>query len=218
MLPIRLGPGPHAPLTILCIGAHCDDIEIGCGATMLRLLAEHPGSSVYWVVLASNPRRGDEARSAAAAFLEGAGSSTVEVKTFRESYFPYVGAEIKDYFETLRKTIADPHLIFTHYHLDRHQDHRVVCELTWNTFRDHLIAEYEIPKYEGDLDRPNTYVPVTRAHADRKVELLMKHFPSQATRHWFKAETFDALMTVRGNEAVAAEGRAEAFHIRKLVL
>jgi LmbE family N-acetylglucosaminyl deacetylase len=217
MLPIRFGPEPHAPLTILCIGAHCDDIEIGCGATILRLLAEHPGSSVYWVVLAGNPRRADEARSAAKAFLEGAGHATVEVKTFRESYFPYVGAEIKDYFETLSKA-TDPHLIFTHYHLDRHQDHRVASELTWNTFRNHLIAEYEIPKYEGDLDRPNTYVALTRAHADRKVDLLMQQFPSQASRHWFRAETFHSLMIVRGNEAVAAEGRAEAFHVRKLVL
>jgi LmbE family N-acetylglucosaminyl deacetylase len=202
---------------MLCIGAHCDDIEIGCGGTILRLLAEHPGSSVHWVVLASNPRRADEAQSAANAFLEGAVHRTVEVKTFRESYFPYVGAEIKDYFETLGAA-CDPHLIFSHYHLDRHQDHRLVSELTWNTFRNHLIAEYEIPKYEGDLDRPNTYVALTRAHADRKVDLLMKHFPSQASRRWFKAETFHSLMIVRGNEAVAAEGRAEAFHVRKLVV
>ena len=217
MLPITLGSEAHAPLTILCLGAHCDDIEIGCGGTILRLLAEHPGSSVHWVVLAGNPRRAGEARSAANAFLEGAGDRTVEVKAFRESYFPYVGAEIKDYFETLSKAI-DPQLIFTHYHLDRHQDHRVVCELTWNTFRNHLVAEYEIPKYEGDLDRPNTYVALTRAHADRKVDLLMEHFPSQASRQWFKAETFHSLMIVRGNEAVAPEGRAEAFHLRKLVV
>jgi len=217
MLPITLGPDAHAPLSILCVGAHCDDIEIGCGGTILRLLAEHPGSSVYWLVLAGNPRRAAEARAAATGFLAGAGRSTVDIQSFRESYFPYVGAEIKDYFETLSK-VTQPDLIFTHYHLDRHQDHRVVCELTWNTFRNHLIAEYEIPKYEGDLDRPNTYVALTRAHADRKVDLLMEHFPSQASRHWFKAETFHALMTVRGNEAVAAEGRAEAFHLRKLVV
>jgi LmbE family N-acetylglucosaminyl deacetylase len=217
MLPITLGPNPHAPLTILCIGAHCDDIEIGCGGTILRLLAEHPGSSVHWVVLASNTRRAEEARSAADAFLEGAGHRTVEVKTFRESYFPYVGAEIKDYFETLSDAV-DPHLIFSHYHLDRHQDHRIVSELTWNTFRNHLVVEYEIPKFEGDLDRANAYVALTRAQADKKVDLLMKHFPSQATRRWFRAETFHALMIVRGNEAVAPEGRAEAFHMRKLVV
>lgn len=217
MLPVTLGLEPHAPLTMLCIGAHCDDLEIGCGGTILRLLAEHPGSSVHWVVLASNPRRAEEAQSAADAFLDGAGHRTVAVKTFRESYFPYVGAEIKDYFETLRD-VSDPHLIFSHYHLDRHQDHRVVSELTWNTFRNHLIAEYEIPKYEGDLDRPNTYVALTQAHANRKVDLLMKHFPSQSIRPWFRAETFHSLMIVRGNEAVAPEGRAEAFHIRKLVV
>ena len=217
MLPITLGPESHVPLTMLCIGAHCDDIEIGCGGTILRLLADHPGSSVHWVVLASNPRRAEEARAAASAFLESAAHATVDVKTFRESYFPYVGAEIKDYFETLR-TACEPHVIFSHYHRDRHQDHRVVSELTWNTFRDHLIAEYEIPKYEGDLDRPNAYVALTKAHADRKVDLLMQHFPSQATRRWFKAETFHSLMIVRGNEAVATEGRAEAFHLRKLVL
>jgi LmbE family N-acetylglucosaminyl deacetylase len=217
MLPITFGPDAHAPLSILCIGAHCDDIEIGCGGTILRLLAEHPGSAVHWVVLAGNPRRAAEAQSAANAFLEGAGRCTVEVKTFRESYFPFVGAEIKDYFETLSDAI-DPQLIFSHYHLDRHQDHRLVCELTWNTFRNHLIAEYEIPKYEGDLDRPNTYVALTRAQADRKVDLLMTHFPSQASRRWFKAETFHSLMIVRGNEAAAEEGRAEAFHMRKLVV
>jgi LmbE family N-acetylglucosaminyl deacetylase len=217
MLSIALGPKPNLPLKMLCIGAHCDDIEIGCGGTVLRLLAEHPGSSVHWVVLAGNPKRAEEARAAADAFLEAAGSKTVDVQAFRESYFPYVGAEIKDYFETL-PAVIDPDLIFTHYHLDRHQDHRVVSELTWNTFRSHLIAEYEIPKYEGDLDRPNIYVALTRAHADRKVDLLMKHFPSQASRHWFRAETFHALMTVRGNEAVAADGRAEAFHVRKLVV
>jgi LmbE family N-acetylglucosaminyl deacetylase len=217
MLPITLGSESQGPLKMLCIGAHSDDIEIGCGGTILRLLAEHPGSSVHWVVLAANPRRADEARAAADAFLEGAGHTTVEVKTFRESYFPYVGAEIKDYFETLGAA-SDPQLIFSHYHLDRHQDHRVVSELTWNTFRNHLIAEYEIPKYEGDLDRPNTYVALTRVHADRKVDLLMKHFPSQASRRWFKAETFHSLMIVRGNEAAAAEGRAEAFHVRKLVV
>ena len=148
MLPIRFGSEPHAPLTLLCIGAHCDDIEIGCGGTVLRLLSEHPGSTVHSMVLASNPVRAGEAEAASSAFLAEAGRVNVQIKTFRESYFPYVGAAIKDYFETLKATI-EPDLIFSHYHLDRHQDHRVVCELTWNTFRNHLIAEYQVRRPRG---------------------------------------------------------------------
>ena len=217
MLPITLGPDSHAPLTMLCIGAHCDDIEIGCGGTILRLLAEHPGSSVHWVVLASNPRRASEAQAAASAFLEGAGHRTVEVKTFRESYFPYVGAEIKDYFETLG-AVSDPQLIFSHYHLDRHQDHRVVSELTWNTFRNHLIAEYEIPKYEGDLGTPNFFVPLTETTARRKIDIIVRSFPSQAGRSWFRPETFEAVLRLRGIECNAREGFAEAFHVSKVVI
>ncbi len=206
-----------APLRILCLGAHCDDIEIGCGATMLRLLAERPGSTVRWEVFAGSARRAAEARSSAADFLAAAGRAQVEINSFRESYFPFVGAEIKDRFEQIKAEVQ-PDLIFTHRTEDLHQDHRIIGELTWNTFRDHLIAEYEIPKYEGDLGRPNVFAPLSSAVAQRKIELVLRHFRSQAGRRWFGGETFDALMRLRGIECNAAEGYAEAFFVRKLLL
>lgn len=218
MLPITLGAvAPARPLQILCLGAHSDDIEIGCGGTILKLLADYPGSSVTWVVFAAPNQRESEARASAADFLAGSATSTVVVHQFRESYFPHVGAEIKDAFEALRRTV-EPDLVFSHHRHDVHQDHRVVAELTWNTFRRHLIAEYEIPKYEGDLGHPNLLVTLTRAQAERKVELLMQHFGSQAFRGWFRPDVFHGLMSVRGVECHAPEGRAEAFHLRKLVL
>ena len=208
---------PGSPLAILCLGAHCDDLEIGAGGAILRLLAERPGSSVHWVVFASNPERAAEARASAAEFLSGAARSQVQINAFRESFFPWVGASIKEHFEQI-KVAVNPDLVFTHRTADLHQDHRTIAELTWNTFRDHLIAEYEIPKYEGDLGQPNLFVPLTRAAAERKVALILRHFRSQAGRRWFRAETFEALMRLRGVECNAAEGLAEAFHVRKLVL
>jgi LmbE family N-acetylglucosaminyl deacetylase len=218
MLPLSLGAGAAAPLRILCLGAHSDDIEIGCGGTLLRLLEERPGSAVDWVVLSSTPERQSEAEASAAAFLGHATTKNVIVKRFRESYFPYVAAEIKDAFEALRKSIPVPDLIFSHYRGDVHQDHRLVAELTWNTFRNHLVFEYEIPKYEGDLGAPSLFVPLRRATAERKVELLLQHFASQAHRPWFRADTFHGLMSIRGVECNAAEGRAEAFHVRKAIV
>lgn len=216
MLTASLGK-PNAPLTILCLGAHADDIEIGAGGTLLRLLTERPDSTVHWVVFASTPEREAEARASATELLAGCRKAVVEVHAFRESFFPYIGAAIKERFESLKEAIG-PDLVLTHHLDDRHQDHRTIAELTWNTFRDHLIAEYEIPKYEGDLGQPNLFVPLTAAVARRKVDLLMRSFPSQATRHWFRAETFESLMRLRGNECNAAEGFAEAFHVRKLCL
>jgi len=215
MLPSSLGE-PRKPLSILCIGAHCDDIEIGCGGTILRLLEERPGSSVTWVVLASNPERAKEAQGSADAFLKGAGERRVAINSFRESYFPYIAAEIKDYFEELKRT-TKPEVIFAHHRHDVHQDHRLIAELTWNTFRNHVIWEFEIPKYEGDLGHPNVFVPLSLAQAERKVALLTEHFASQAARTWFKPDTFHGLMSIRGIECAAKEGRAEAFHARKLV-
>jgi LmbE family N-acetylglucosaminyl deacetylase len=206
-----------APLTILCLGAHCDDIEIGCGGTVLRLLAERPGSTVHWVALASTPEREKEARASAALFLSGAGRSEVVIKTFRDGYFPFAGAEIKEFFESTKKTVR-PDLILTHHRADRHQDHRFVAELTWNTFRDHLIAEYEIPKYEGDLGTPNLYVPLTKELTERKIDVLLRSFKSQGGRSWFRAETFEAVLRLRGIECNAPEGLAEAFHVSKLVV
>jgi LmbE family N-acetylglucosaminyl deacetylase len=216
MLPLVPGSSPAAPLRVLCLGAHSDDIEIGCGGTMLRLLKERPGSSVEWVVFSATPERAAEARASAADFLAQAGTSNVTVKAFRESYFPYVAAEIKEFFETLKTSAPD--LIFSHHRHDLHQDHRLIAELAWNTFRNHLIFEYEIAKYEGDLGTPNVFVPLSRATAERKVELLLGHFETQSGRGWFRADTFHGLMSVRGVECNAADGRAEAFHARKVIL
>jgi LmbE family N-acetylglucosaminyl deacetylase len=208
---------PEIPLKLLCLGAHCDDIEIGCGGSLLRLLAEWPGSKVQWVVFSSNPERERETRASADAFLAAAGSATVEVKQFRESYFPGEWAAVKDFMERIKADVA-PDVIFTHHRHDQHQDHRVVAELTWNTFRNHLIAEYEIPKYEGDLGAPNLFVPLTKGVASRKIELVFRYYGSQASRSWFRAETFHAVMSLRGIECNAPEGLAEAFHCRKIVL
>ncbi len=217
MLPVALGAGSRAPLRILCLGAHSDDIEIGCGATILRLLAEHPGSTIHWVVFSTNEARELEARASAADFTARAAEARVVTKAFRESFFPAVWSDIKAYFEEIKRDAA-PDVVFSHHHDDLHQDHKTVAELTWNTFRSHLVLEYEIPKYEGDLGRPNLFVPVPRALADRKVELLMRHFQTQASRAWFRPDTFHGLMSIRGVECQAPEGRAEAFHARKLVL
>ena len=217
MLPVTLGSSSTAPLRILCLGAHSDDIEIGCGGTILRLLQERPDSSVDWVVLSASPEREIEARASAADFLAGAAARNVTVKGFRESFFPYVAAEIKSFFETLKRG-QTPDVIFCHHRRDEHQDHRLVAELTWNTFRNHVVLEYEIAKYEGDLGKPNVFVPLSRATADRKVELLQRHFPSQTQRTWFRPDTFHGVMSVRGVECNAEDGRAEAFHSRKIVL
>jgi LmbE family N-acetylglucosaminyl deacetylase len=209
------------PLRILCLGAHSDDIEIGCGGTILRLLAEHPGSSVHWVVFSATEAREQEARASAAGFLRDASSSYVLVKRFRESFFPATWVEIKEFFEKVRadnQGANHPDIVFCHHRQDMHQDHRTIAELTWNTFRNHLLLEYEIPKFEGDLGSPNLFVPLARAVADRKVELLLEHFGSQAERTWFRPDTFHGLMSIRGVECVAPEARAEAFHARKLVI
>jgi LmbE family N-acetylglucosaminyl deacetylase len=206
-----------APLSILCLGAHSDDIEIGCGATVLRLLDEHPGSSVHWVVHSATAEREREARASAADFLARAGATRIETKAFRESFFPAEWAQIKGHLEDVKREVS-PDLILCHHQRDRHQDHRVVAELVWNTFRNHLIWEYEIPKYEGDLGAPNLFVPVTRAVAERKVALLLRHFETQRSRSWFRAETFHGLMSIRAVECQAPEGQAEAFHAPKLVM
>lgn len=206
----------EAPLTLLCLGAHSDDIEIGCGGSVLRLLEEHPGSSVTWVVLSGTEERAREARASAADFLAGAGERRLEIESFRESFFPYQGGGIKEFFETLKP--VRPDVVFTHTRRDLHQDHRLVAELTWNTFRDHLILEYEIPKYDGDLGAPNCFVPLSEAGARRKVELLLRHFESQKKRAWFRADTFWALLRIRGVECNAPDGFAEAFYAPKLVL
>ncbi len=216
MLRLRLAPAATGSRTVLCLGAHADDIEIGCGGTLLQLsAAEH--IECHWVVLSADGERREEARASAAKFLEHCTRADVRVESFRESYFPHVGAEVKDYVEALAAEL-DPDIVFTHARDDLHQDHRLVSELTWNAFRDHLVLEYEIPKYDGDLGRPNVFVPIEDAVCARKIELLAACYPSQAARHWFDDETFRAVLRLRGVEARSPTGYAEAFHGRKLNL
>ena len=209
----RLGPGSQ----ILCLGAHCDDIDIGCGGTVLTWLARCEGVHVDWIVLSGNDVREAEARASAARFLAGAGSAEVEVQRFRNGYFPHETPKIKDFFEALKKRVA-PDLILTHFRDDLHQDHRVVNELTWNTFRDHTILEYEIPKYDGDLGRPNVFVEIADEVAHEKIDILMSSFASERDKNWFDERTFAALLRLRGVECQAAGGLAEAFYGRKLCL
>jgi LmbE family N-acetylglucosaminyl deacetylase len=201
---------------ILCLGAHCDDIEIGCGGTLLKVLEASPGAHVDWIVFSSNDVREPEARAGAAKFLEGAGSSNVVVESFRERYFPYV-PEIKEYFDDLGATLR-PDIVFTHFRDDLHQDHVLLAELALNTFRDNLILEYEIPKWDGDLGRPTVFVPLEQSQVDAKVDAIWDAYESQHDKHWFTKETFLALLRVRGIECKAPSGYAEAFHCRKLVL
>jgi len=202
---------------ILVIGCHSDDIEIGCGGTLLTLADSGPDLEIDWVVLAAAGARGDEARASAAAFTEGIATVRVEVHEFRDGFLPYTGGEVKQVFEDL-KSHVDPQLVFTHAGYDLHQDHRLASELTWNTFRSHLILEYEIPKYDGDLGRPNVFVPLTEAIVERKLALLERQFATQRGKHWFDRETFIALMRLRGMESVAPERFAEAFTARKIVV
>jgi LmbE family N-acetylglucosaminyl deacetylase len=217
MLEIAFGTAAQDVETILCLGAHCDDIEIGCGGSILRLIRRYPHLSVVWVVFSSNAVREREARASAEIFLTGSKGRRIIIKAFRNGYFPFAGAEIKDFFEALKAEVS-PDVVFTHYREDRHQDHRLVSDLTWNTFRNHFILEYEIPKYDGDLGTPNLFVSLEQSLCDRKVESILECFPSQAGRHWFNRETFMALMRLRGVEANAASGYAEAFYCRKAVL
>lgn len=201
---------------LLFLGAHCDDIEIGCGGTVLKLLAARRDVEVLWVVLSSTAERRAEALASARLFLAGAAAEDVRVRGFRDGYFPFAGAEIKDYFEDLRRAFA-PDVIFTHHREDRHQDHRLVSDLTWSTWRDALILEYEIPKWDGDLGRPSVFSEIDEALCARKLRYLAESFPSQAGKHWFGDDTFRALMRLRGVECAARSRLAEAFHCRKLV-
>jgi LmbE family N-acetylglucosaminyl deacetylase len=200
---------------VLLFGAHCDDIEIGCGGTLMAMASAWPQTRFVWVTLSATAERAAETRAAAARLLAGR-EVEVRIETFRGSYFPYDGAAIKDYFEAL-KPIA-PDLILTHCRNDLHQDHRVINELTWNTFRDHFVLEYEIPKFDGDLGTPNLYVPLTRGQLEQKTRILLDCFPSQRARAWFTHDTFEALARLRGVECNAPDGFAEAFYCRKLRL
>jgi LmbE family N-acetylglucosaminyl deacetylase len=214
---LRLLPDAQWGLDLLCLGAHPDDIEIGAGGTILELATAGSLRSAMWVVFSGSPERVAEGRAAADAFLRGVTSRTITVHDFRDGYFPAQSAEIKVVFEALKST-APPNLVICPRLDDAHQDHRLVAELAWNTFRDHLILEYEIPKYDGDLSTPNVYVTLEPATLERKVALLASSFPSQAGRGWFDPETFRGLARIRGIEAGGGGRYAEGFHARKAVL
>lgn len=204
---------PQHPSCVLLLGAHCDDLEIGCGGTIMQMAERWPNSRFVWITLSSDAKRGAETRDAAKRLLAGARNSIIQIEQFRESYFPYDGILLKDYFETLK--MYEPDLVLTHYRKDLHQDHRVTNELTWNTFRNQLIFEYEIPKFDGDLGTPNMYVPLSLASLEQKIQILTECFPSQLHRKWFTRSTFEAIARLRGIECNAPEGYAEAFYGRK---
>jgi LmbE family N-acetylglucosaminyl deacetylase len=201
---------------LLFIGAHCDDIEIGCGGTILKILQLNPDVNITWVVLSSNDLRKNEVENSARMFCANK-ELNLQIKNFRNSYFPYIGAEIKEFFEELKLTL-NPDCIFTHYKKDLHQDHRVISELTWNTFRDHLILEYEIPKYDGGLGSPNVFIELNEKDLNNKVKILMNSFTSQLGKSWFSENTFQALARLRGIECNANSQYAEAYYGNKIVI
>jgi LmbE family N-acetylglucosaminyl deacetylase len=217
MIPLLLDKS-KSPLKLLCLGSHCDDIEIGCGGALLRLLQERRGKVIVrWVIFSSTPGREAEARRSAQAFLKRAQHKTIDIRRFEDSFFPYTGGEIKKQMHELSREF-NPHLIFTHYRNDLHQDHRLISELTWNAFRDHWILEYEVPKYDGDLGSPNLFVPLSETICRNKIDYVLRYFKSQRKKKWFTRDTFISLHRLRGIECNAASGYAEGFYCRKLVL
>lgn len=217
MIHLNLNGRSAGSLTILCVGCHSDDIEIGCGGTVLRLGEEYPSCVFHWVVFSAIGVREAEARRGAALFVRPASLKTPVLKAFPDGFMPSVAAEIKLVFEEFKHTIA-PDLIFTHNRRDAHQDHRLIAELTWNTFRDHLILEYEIPKYDGDMGRPSLFVPLESKTCEKKISYIVDTFQSQRSKRWFQQDTFLSLMRLRGMECNAPSGYAEAFYCRKMVL
>jgi LmbE family N-acetylglucosaminyl deacetylase len=217
MLPLRIGRPEAKPARVLAIGAHPDDIEIGCAGTVLKLIEQAAISEVCWVVLSGDGERAKEARRSAEALLHDVPRSEVVMRDFPDGFFPYEGQRIKDFFEQLKADFS-PDVVFTHQRADLHQDHRLSCELTWNTFRDHLILEYEVPKYDGDMSAPNTFVPIEESLHRRKIDHLMSYFGSQLSKRWFKEELFSSLLRLRGMECNSPSSYAEAFFCRKAVL
>jgi len=216
MIGIKLDERSAGPLQVLCLGCHSDDIEIGCGGTILRLAEQYPDCVFHWVVFSAIGVRQEEAKQAASLF-GGGQLRGLRLMTFRDGFMPFEGAEVKEVFENLKQTIS-PSLILTHNRKDAHQDHRLIAELTWNTFRNHLILEYEIPKYDGDFGQPAVFVPLSREICEKKIDYLMNSFQSQRAKRWFEEDTFLSLMRLRGLECNAASGYAEAFYVRKLIL
>lgn len=210
---MKLQFGYTGSIKILCLGAHCDDIEIGAGGTLLKLFDEYDVDEVSWVVFSSNEIRKREAILSAEKYLSNIANKQILVKDFRDGYLPFHAIEVKEFFEELKKEHS-PDLIFTHYRNDRHQDHRLISDLTWNTWRNHLIFEYEIPKYDGDLGNPNFYVRLEEKYINKRNQLLHEAFVSQSNKHWFDDATFKALARIRGMES--ATMFAEAFYTRKL--
>ena len=217
MLSLAPKKGKATGYTILCLGAHCDDIEIGCGGTIIKWFKEHKDTTVHWIVFSRDEIRQGEARKSARLFLRGAKGKRVVIKDFRNGFFPYIGAEIKKYFEQLKNEV-NPDIIFTHFRNDLHQDHRVLSDLTWNTFRNHLILEYEIPKYDGDLSSPNFFVPLSDEICRKKVDIITSIFATQKNKHWFTEDIFRASLRLRGMEACSETGFAEGFYCRKVSL
>jgi LmbE family N-acetylglucosaminyl deacetylase len=217
MIHLGLNGRSGDPLQILCLGSHADDIEIGCGGTVLRLAQQYPSATFQWVVFTAAGVRAAEARRAAGLFVSSERLKGPVLKDFPDCLLPYVATDVKAFFEELKKSVS-PDLIFTHNRKDAHQDHRLLAELTWNTFRDHLILEYEIPKYDGDLGQPGVFVPLEPDICRKKVDFIMDAFPSQHDKKWFEPQTFFSLMRLRGMECQAPSGYAEAFYCRKLVL
>ena len=217
MVPLTLGRPEASVARALVIGAHPDDIEIGCAGTLLKLIEQSAISEIRWVVLSGEGERAKEARRSAEALLEGVPRSEVVIRDFPDGFFPYEGKRVKDFFEGLKSEFS-PDVVFTHQRDDLHQDHRVTCELTWNTFRDHLILEYEVPKYDGDMSAPNAFVPLSERLSQRKIAHLMDHFASQRDKHWFREDLFTSLLRLRGMECNSPSSHAEAFYCRKAVL
>jgi len=204
-----------SPLKILCLGAHSDDLEIGCGGTILKLLKENENVHVHWVVFSAEGKRAEEAKESSGRFLKDAAGTDIQFKKFKDGFFPYTGGEIKTFFEELKGKIS-PDLIFTHYRHDLHQDHRLINELTWNTYRDHLILEYEIPKYDGDTGNPNVFFHLDEETCLEKITYLTESFRSQRTRTWFTKDVFLSLLRIRGLESNSPHRYAEGFYCRKM--
>jgi len=217
MLKLEYAKPADSPCNVLCLGSHCDDIEIGCGGTILELTRDKRNMRFHWVVFSSDEKRAKEASKSANAFLRSAKRKKIVMMQFEDGFFPFLGEKIKSYFEELKQEFA-PDIIFTHYRKDLHQDHRLISDLTWNTFRDHLILEYEIPKYDGDLGSPNFFVHVDEANCNRKIEYILENYESQKQRHWVGRETFLSILRIRGMESNSPSTYAEAFYCRKMVL